>query len=715
LALVIRPRSSVTVEAAFLRKVSAYTLRSQPRTQLFSKRIEVMYNAPTNRAVLARRANQQRASGMPTGIGANNNRGPDMFNKTLSRTSSLCVCVAVGLLVSGAASSQTTVTYVYDALGRVTFVYDPVNGNRDYDYDAAGNRRLVSVGAASDAATDPSTAAPSMPTFIANPTGTADIDGNYNVSWGAAAGTITSYELWEANNSGFTGETRIYTGMSTTAGFNVTGRANGTYYYRARACNGAVCGSHRTGVAGTSVLLIPPQPGTMSVPTLVIPGNSYQITWGASSGPITQYKLEQHSNSAFTALVQSWTPLSSPQQITASTAGTFYFRVAACNASGCSAFRPGPNALQVLAPPATPTGLSMTLASFCTWSAGWTAVSGATSYNVTDNHNGVRNVTSPAVSIVWANPCPPPSGSTAGPDDLKPAFVQACNAAGCSANASFDPNATPPPGAPSSISYPLSSSTGSFTVSWGNSPTVVATYEAYQSTSPTFSSVTSVYSGGGNSVALTRGDGTYYYRVRACNGANCSAYATGNGITVTLPAGIPGAMVIPSSGTMNTNYTISWGGATGTIANYQVEQHSNSSFTALVSTWNPASTSLSVPAPAQGTFYFRVRACNVSGCSAFKNGPNAITIIGPPGVPTNLSTTLASFCTWTASWSAVSGATSYTVTDASNQVRTTSTNAISYVWSSPCPPPPGGSPTPKKPKWVQACNSAGCSANATFP
>jgi hypothetical protein len=224
-----------------------------------------------------------------------------------------------------------------------------------------------------------------------------------------------------------------------------------------------------------------------------------------------------------------------------------------------------------------------------------------------------------------------------------------------------------------------------------------------------------VYSGAGNSVGLTRGDGTYYYRVRACNGSSCSSYATGSGITVTLPPGQPGAMTIPSSGTMNTNYTISWGAATGTISHYEVERHSNSSFTALVSTWNASSASSSVSAPAQGTFYFRVRTCNASGCSAFRNGTNGITISGPPGIPTNLSTTLASFCTWTASWSAVAGATSYTVTDASNQVRVASTNAISYVWASPCPPPAGVSPFTKKPKWVKACNSAGCSADATFP
>jgi hypothetical protein len=634
-----------------------------------------------------------------------------MLKPTFRRAPRLLALTALVLIA--ASVSAGTITYVYDELGRVTFVFDSVNGNRDYDYDAAGNRRLVAVGAASDAANDPSTAAPSMPTAVNNPSG--DIDGSYNVNWGAAAGVVTAYELWEANNAGFSGETRIYSGLNTAIGFTVSGRTNGTYYYRVRACNGTACGQLRAGAGGTTVLRIPPQPGTMTVPTLAIPANNYQVTWVASSPPVDRYELQQHSNSSFTALVQSWTPTSTAQTITAGTQGTFYFRVRACNASGCSAYRAGANGVQVLAPPATPTGLSMQLASFCTWSASWNAVSGATSYNVMDNRSGVRSTTDRAISIVWATPCPPPSGTSAGPDDLKPAFVQACNAAGCSANASFIPGATPPPDPPSSIAYPLTSSTGSYTVSWGNSPSVVTTYETHEATNSSFTSPTLVYNGAGNSVALTRGNGTYYYRVRACNGSSCSAFVAGSGITVTLPPGAPGAMSIPSSGIMNTSYTISWGAAGGTIAHYQVEQHSNASFTALVSTWNATSTSSLVAAPVQGTFYFRVSACNASGCSGYTNGANGITISGPPAIPTGLSTTLASFCTWTASWSAVPGATSYTVTDASNQVRTTSTNAIGYVWSSPCPPPPGVNPFTKKPKWVQACNSAGCSANATFP
>jgi len=57
------------------------------------------------------------------------------------------------------AQAKTTI-YTYDALGRLTYVQDSQNGNRDYDYDSAGNRLKVATGTASDAASEPGAANP---------------------------------------------------------------------------------------------------------------------------------------------------------------------------------------------------------------------------------------------------------------------------------------------------------------------------------------------------------------------------------------------------------------------------------------------------------------------------------------------------------------------------------------------------------------------------
>lgn len=48
------------------------------------------------------------------------------------------------------AATSSSVSYQYDALGRIICVEDPTNGDRDFDYDDAGNRSNVTVGACND-------------------------------------------------------------------------------------------------------------------------------------------------------------------------------------------------------------------------------------------------------------------------------------------------------------------------------------------------------------------------------------------------------------------------------------------------------------------------------------------------------------------------------------------------------------------------------------
>lgn len=69
------------------------------------------------------------------------------------------LCLYSALSSSVYAQTKTT-TYTYDALGRLTFVADSVNGNRDYDYDKAGNRLLVSTNTTNDATAEPNTTLP---------------------------------------------------------------------------------------------------------------------------------------------------------------------------------------------------------------------------------------------------------------------------------------------------------------------------------------------------------------------------------------------------------------------------------------------------------------------------------------------------------------------------------------------------------------------------
>ena len=69
---------------------------------------------------------------------------------------SFAIVALAGVLympVIAGAQSKTT-RYTYDVHGRLTFVEDSQNGNRDYDYDHAGNRSSVAVGTPNDAANE---------------------------------------------------------------------------------------------------------------------------------------------------------------------------------------------------------------------------------------------------------------------------------------------------------------------------------------------------------------------------------------------------------------------------------------------------------------------------------------------------------------------------------------------------------------------------------
>ncbi len=74
------------------------------------------------------------------------------------------VAVLASAMWSGDVAAQAkTTNYQYDALGRLTYVEDTVNGNRDYDYDKAGNRLVMAVGTSSDAAKEPGSQGPFGP------------------------------------------------------------------------------------------------------------------------------------------------------------------------------------------------------------------------------------------------------------------------------------------------------------------------------------------------------------------------------------------------------------------------------------------------------------------------------------------------------------------------------------------------------------------------
>ncbi len=198
-----------------------------------------------------------------------------------------------------------------------------------------------------------------------------------------------------------------------------------------------------------------------------------------------------------------------------------------------------------------------------------------------------------------------------------------------------------------SLSVPSSDSDGRYTVSWG-SVSNITRYELVGEQSGT------LYSGTRRSSSRSKSNGTYYYKVRACNSSGCSAYSGKRGTTVNIPPPVPSvpSLSVPSSGN-DGSYSISWGSSSG-ASRYELQGELSGVL------YSGSGRSISRYKP-NGTYYYKVKACNSSGCSAF-SGKKGIVVNIPLPIPSVPATpTISKFGgnDIKLSWNAISGAAHY--------------------------------------------------------
>jgi hypothetical protein len=232
---------------------------------------------------------------------------------------------------------------------------------------------------------------------------------------------------------------------------------------------------------------------------------------------------------------------------------------------------------------------------------------------------------------------------------------------GCTLNGSSAPA---PPQAPASITYPATSSTGKYTVSWAAS-TGATSYQLERSAN-SGSTWTAVYSGAAQSYAETVANGTYRYRVRAANAAGAGNWRTGSGnCVVSIPTQPPlpqppASLTYPATSSTG-KYTVTWPASSGATS-YQLERSANAG-----STWTAAHSGAALSyaeTVTSGTYRYRVRATNTAGSSLWRTSSvNCVVSIPiqppvpqPPASLTYPST--SSTGKYTVTWPASTGATS---------------------------------------------------------
>lgn len=242
------------------------------------------------------------------------------------------------------------------------------------------------------------------------------------------------------------------------------------------------------------------------------------------------------------------------------------------------------------------------------------------------------------------------------------------------------------------------SSTGTYTVTWSASPTGNR-YELQEQTNG--GSFVLVYNGAGTSLAVTKADGTYNYKIRACIDTACGSWSPIAMIVVSqVPQSAP-AMTVPSLGA-NGNYTVSW--TSVSLATEYVLAESKDNWATSMTAYDGAGPSVTFQNHAAGNYSYHVRACNSAGCT--DDSPDGVVQVLYAPVTPVLTVPATSYTGgYTVSWTTVANATSYKLEQTTNGGSTWATSysgtASSQVLSGKTPGSYGYR--------ISACNSAGCS------
>ncbi|WP_314101486.1 RHS repeat protein [uncultured Stenotrophomonas sp.] len=427
--------------------------------------------------------------------------------------------------------------------------------------------------------------------------------GSYVVSWNAVA-AATGYELQEQVNAG------AWVGVHSGAAISwaASGKAGATYGYRVRAClAGANC-SGWSATAATVVQLPPAQAPSISAPAQAANGN-FVVSWSAVVGASTHELQESVGGGGWSPVSPTTTPNSA--QYTGRAAGTYAYRARGCNAAGCGPFSASATVVTFWPPGSAPALSAPSIALSGNFTINWSGVPDANKYSVEESANGAgwavySELASTGLSF---------SGKPTGNYSYR---VRAGNDAGWSGAYSNTVSvASLQPPQATSISAPASSNTGSFTVSWNGVP-LATEYRLEQS----------VNSGGWGEIqrdgSTQRGlsygaDGTYAYRVLACNSAGCSGYSNVASTVVTLPPATPTI-------TFNTKYqtatrpiriqcTLMWT-PVAAAASYELLKDGT------VTAYSGPLTNVSSSNQNYCATSHQVRACNAAGCSPWSNPPS---------------------------------------------------------------------------------------------
>lgn len=631
--------------------------------------------------------------------------------------------------LAGVSGGAQAITLGYDARGNVvnkngnTLVFDNKNqlisipGFGSYDYDASGRRvrkskpngdstyyfynqsgqllyafdtaiakaiSYIYLGKKMIARNETlQLAAPASIGFDSNPN-----NGSYTVSWAASPGA-TSYTLEESADGGVAWN--VLSSVLSTTSFAIANKAGGGYLYRVKSCAGAQC----TGYTTSSTLGVTPVLSTVTVPQSPLVG-AYDVSWNASASATRYDVQEQVGDGAWTTIVSDTTSLKVSRPGT--TSGSYKYQVRGKNAYGDRGWATSTTVTVDTTlgdPPPAPATLAVPATSYDgNASINWSSAVRATRYVLTQSPGSNTVYDGSGISVALSN-------LASGTYSFQ---VKACSAIGCSAvTSSGNLVVTRVPASAPTLTAPSNSANGGYAISW-TAVTGATSYTLQESANG--GAWTQVQASGNTSwVASGKSNGSYGYRVQACNVAGCSGWSGTGTTTVLLPPPAPTGAAAPTSAFGS--FTVSWNAASTATAYDLYQSYNNGSW---VLVYSGSNTSTVVTPSASGTYWYGIYARNASGTSTQGGFTPATTIVtlAPTAVPTVSTPGSNTTGSYTVSWTAVSGATSYTLQEQVNGGGWTTAQANSSTsWGA------SGKGTATYGYRAQACNAGGCGPFST--